>query len=64
MKLSAVIADKKERHFLKGIVSVGGYYSCESCKAKGRHRGGMSWPLPHSIRGEMRTHEEHKDIAR
>ena len=39
MDISFVVADKVERHFLKGLVSVGGYFSCEVCTGKGVHRG-------------------------
>ena len=64
MAFDKVIADKLERHLLKGLVGVGGYYSCEVCKGKGKHRVSMTWPHPDFYHCPLRTHNEQKEIAR
>ena len=69
IRLRFVVADKVERHFLKGIVSVAGLYSCEVCVGSGETRkggggGGISWPYPRYLACPTRDLNEHRDIIR
>lgn len=63
MRLRFVIADKVERHRLRGIVSHAGEKSCELCIACAK-TGPISWPYKESKGFRERTVAEMLEASR
>ncbi len=64
MRVTSIVADMVERHFLRGMVGIGGKWACEICKAGAETKGGISWTYPQCASGEERTEEDSVFYAR
>ena len=64
LKITLILADMVERHYLRGMVTIAGKYGCEMCKACAETRGGISWTFPHCMGAGLRTPEESEHFAR
>ncbi len=65
VRLTLVIGDMVERHFLRAMIASTGRCSCEFCIALGAPRvGSTHWPYDISSDAEMRTHEHFLEVAR
>lgn len=64
LRIVMVVADKVERHVLKGLVNVNGKYGCEVGTGRAKTVGGTCWPYPQSLNCPLRTHAEHENICR
>lgn len=64
MKVTSIVADMVERHYLRGMVGIGGKWACEICKAGAETKGGISWTYPQCASGSFRTEEESVFYAR
>ncbi len=64
MRVTSIIADMVERHYLRGMVGIGGKFGCEICKSEAETKGGISWTYPQCTTGEERTEEDSVFYAR
>ena len=62
MTLRFVLADKPERHALRGLISHSGAQSCEVCTAVAL-TGPINWPFAHCHGKPERTHGQMKNAA-
>ncbi len=66
--LQKIVADMPERHDMKNMVGHQGFHACEYCRLKGvtAGKGGVFWPYPQCLPadGDLRTHDEMKEMAR
>ncbi len=66
--LQKIVADMPERHDMKNMVGHQGFHACEYCRLKGvtAGKGGVFWPYPQCVpaEGDLRTHDQMKDMAR
>ncbi len=66
MRVTLVVCDMVERHYIKGLNASGARFGCELCKAAAltKGRGGVRWTFPQCKPGEPRTREEMEFYAR
>ncbi len=64
LRVTLLICDMVERHYLRGMNAIAAKFGCEVCKTPAETKGGVHWPYPKCLAGETRTMEECKHYAR
>ncbi len=66
MRVTLVLCDMVERHYIKGLNASGARLGCEFCEAAAltKGRGGVRWTYPNCVPGQPRTRERMIYFAR
>ncbi len=64
-KITQVVCDMVERHYIKGLSCIAAAYGCEFCIAKAfTKQKGAQWPFPDTVGHPERTAQGMIEVAR